>query len=257
MRLYCVALLCLFCNYNHSQTTDFGDIKKLVDLTIDTERIDLVKQITMYDALEIEKASLNKDLDRIKEEFYIELAAIYQGYTQEEIIKMNEFYGSGPGKKLAGDLKLFSADNFPVYEEWIKRVLSNKEVTTSKAIEAEKPNQASVRHLIDLIGVPEYLAVAKEYKAMWQEPQHEAAFRKQFETATPELMTEIEYYFLAKYSLEEIRSLLLFYESPLGKKIKENALKSYQAILDANNRWIENWEQVNHDRTFGKYQKTD
>ena len=92
---------------------------------------------------------------------------------------------------------------------------------------------------------------------MWQEPQHEAAFRKQFETKTPELMAEIEYYFLAKYNIEEIRSLLNFYESLLGKKIKANALKMYEAILDANNNWIEKWEKIEHDKTFGKYQKTD
>ena len=131
MKLYCVALLCLVYNFCYSQKANPEDIKKLIDLTIDTERIDFIKQVTIYDALEIEKEGMNKDLDKIKEEFYKELNVFYQVYTQDEIAKMVEFYSSIPGNKLAEDLRMFSVDNFPVYEEWIKRVLSYRDSVAS------------------------------------------------------------------------------------------------------------------------------
>lgn len=120
-------------------------------------------------------------------------------------------------------------------------------------VKGQNTADKSIQKLIDCIGVYDYLQLTKSYEAMWVEPQHEAAFLKDFDSIVPNYINATSKYLLERYTSEEIKKLIEFYESPLGKKMVSNNKKQAKTFLDASNEWAEKILEIKGDQMMGKY----
>lgn len=90
------------------------DVQKLIDLTTDTERFEIMKSLMLIDILEVERDNFVDDYDSIVNKYYKDLEKYYKtNYTKEEIDKMLEFYNSPIGQKLAKDQRKLMQNALP------------------------------------------------------------------------------------------------------------------------------------------------
>lgn len=107
-----------------------------------------------------------------------------------------------------------------------------------------------VQKLMKTIGVPDRIDATREYQAMWVPPDQEKAHMEKVDATIPEFLQNTEDYFLKTYTHEEVKELLAFYESPLGKKVTANVAKQIAAYNEADDVWGDTFYEV-----FFKYMK--
>lgn len=62
-------------------------------------------------------------------------------------------------------------------------------------------------------------------------------FSKDFDNSLPKLYEKIATIYMETYTHDDIKKMLEFYESPVGKKISENTGKLYQKSTVASQEW--------------------
>ena len=110
-----------------------------------------------------------------------------------------------------------------------------------------------VNELIKLMGVTEQTEHTREDKILSVSPENEAEFTKKLDSLLVVYNQEVEKHFLEKYTHEEIKEIIKFYNSPLGKKFSaEN--KSYIAAYDeAKSLFYEKTGDLQYYVKVGKY----
>ena len=108
----------------------------------------------------------------------------------------------------------------------------------------EQEIKADIQKLIKALGVPERIDAMREYERMWIIPEKEAEHMAKFEATIPVFLQNVEAYYLKKYTYEEIKEALKFYESPLGKKITANAAALNTAYSTAGDMWSDMFYEV-------------
>ncbi|GGB83388.1 hypothetical protein GCM10007424_24280 [Flavobacterium suaedae] len=79
-------------------------IHSLISITTDTERLEGIKELMLYDVLDIEREAFSKEFDIIVFNYYKKLQEYYKAnYTEDEIDQLLSFYDSPAGKKLMAD----------------------------------------------------------------------------------------------------------------------------------------------------------
>ena len=79
-------------------------------------------------------------------------------------------------------------------------------------------------------------AAKDQIKAMIPEAKFEE-FSKEFDATLPSLYESIAKIYMETYTHEDIKAMLKFYESPVGKKISENAGELYKKSMEAGQEW--------------------
>lgn len=102
---------------------------------------------------------------------------------------------------------------------------------------AQGQPSSDVQKLIKALGVPQRIEAMREYQRMWTNPEKEKEFMLKFEETVPVFLQNVEAYYLKNYTAEEIKEILKFYESPLGKKITSNAADLNIAYSGAEEKW--------------------
>ena len=108
----------------------------------------------------------------------------------------------------------------------------------------EKSPVNSIKKVIMATGVPERIEAMRDYERMWSKPEEEKEVMAQFEESVPVFLQNVEEYYLKTYSQDEIKELLTFYDSPLGKKISSNAANLNAAYEAAEVKWEELFSEV-------------
>jgi hypothetical protein len=62
-------------------------------------------------------------------------------------------------------------------------------------------------------------------------------FSKEFDASMPSLYDKIVKVYMGMYSEEDIKAMITFYESPIGKKMSQNAGQLAQKSLIAGQEW--------------------
>jgi hypothetical protein len=114
--------------------------------------------------------------------------------------------------------------------------------TVINAQEQEIKND--IQKLITAIGVPQRIEAMREYQRMWVTPDKEEEHMAKFEATIPVFLQNVEAYYLKKYTHEEIKEALKFYESPLGKKITANAAALNIAYSNADDMWSDMFYEI-------------
>lgn len=105
-------------------------IHNLISITTDTERLEGMKELMLYDVLDIEREAFTKDFDIIILSYYKKLQEYYKAnYTEEEIDQLLVFYNSPAGKKLMADQRELLHGNSPPNNDLNARI---KEIKKDK-----------------------------------------------------------------------------------------------------------------------------
>jgi hypothetical protein len=79
-------------------------------------------------------------------------------------------------------------------------------------------------------------AVKKQVLAMVPEAKH-AAFLVEFEATLPALYEKLAAVYMKEYTPADVKEMIKFYESPVGKKISEKAGAIYEQSTLAGQEW--------------------
>ncbi len=97
--------------------------------------------------------------------------------------------------------------------------------------------KANIIRLIEMSGADAQMKVLKpEILKMIPEDKKEN-FSKEFDASMPSLYDKIVEVYMGMYSEEDIKAMITFYESPIGKKMSQNAGQLAQKSLIAGQEW--------------------
>jgi hypothetical protein len=97
--------------------------------------------------------------------------------------------------------------------------------------------KANIIRLIEMSGADAQMKVLKpEILKMIPEDKKEN-FSKEFDASMPSLYDKIVKVYMGMYSEEDINAMIKFYESPIGKKMSQNAGELAQKSLVAGQEW--------------------
>ena len=105
-------------------------INNLISITTDTGRFETMRELMLYDVLDIEREKFLKDFDITVLNYYKKLQEYYKvNYTEEEIDQLLAFYNSPVGKKLMADQRELLHGDLPPNNDLNARI---KEIKKDK-----------------------------------------------------------------------------------------------------------------------------
>ena len=102
---------------------------------------------------------------------------------------------------------------------------------------AQDAFKADVQKVVQLTGSAAQAEVAKKQIVTMVPEAKQAAFIKEFDALVPDYLASIEKYYMETYSHEEVKQMIKFYETPVGKKLTANAGGLAEATTKAAQDW--------------------
>jgi hypothetical protein len=102
---------------------------------------------------------------------------------------------------------------------------------------AQDAFKADVLKVIDLSGAAGPMASVKDQILGSIPESKHADFIKEFDATLPSLYEKIAVVYMETYTHEDIKEMIKFYESPVGKKIAKNAGPLFQKSSAAGQEW--------------------
>lgn len=112
-----------------------------------------------------------------------------------------------------------------------------------------------VQKLMKLIGVEEQINYTREDMIMWTSPVYEKEFAADFDASVPVFRADVEEYYLTQYTHKEIKEILVFYESPVGKKITANNKVLLGLHKNADEKYFDSFSELMYAKKNGDYKK--
>lgn len=109
--------------------------------------------------------------------------------------------------------------------------------STQFSFAQDKGFRADVKKMIELTGANAQIQTAKEQViGLIPEDKHEA-FTKEFNESLKPVLKKQEDFYLKNYTQDEVKQIIKFYESPIGKKMALKTSEQIEATLPE----IQNW----------------
>lgn len=102
---------------------------------------------------------------------------------------------------------------------------------------AQDAFKADVRRMLEMSGSTVQADIAKKQIITMIPTDKHAEFTKEFDALLPGYYASFEDYYMKHYSHAEIKEMIKFYETPVGKKIKENAAPLAETTMMAVQDW--------------------
>ena len=102
---------------------------------------------------------------------------------------------------------------------------------------AQDAFKADVIKLIEKSGAAGPMQMAKEQIMQNIPLTKRADFSKEFDASLPSLYDKIAKAYMETYTQEEVKELLKFYESPIGKKMADSAGELFKKTTAAGQEW--------------------
>lgn len=102
-----------------------------------------------------------------------------------------------------------------------------------------------VQKMMKLMGIPEQVKHTREYYIMWTTPEKEKEFIEKFDPTMPELLKNTEDYFTTKYTHDEVKAIINFYETSAGKKLTANNKKYIELYNEADDKYQDKFLELN------------
>lgn len=118
-----------------------------------------------------------------------------------------------------------------------KLVLAFLLVLTAQVGIAQDTFKADVQKVVQLTGSAAQAEVAKKQIVTMIPEAKKAQFSKEFDALVPDYLTSLEKYYMETYTHDEIKQMIKFYETPVGKKITANARGLAEATTKAAQDW--------------------
>lgn len=102
---------------------------------------------------------------------------------------------------------------------------------------AQDTFKADVQKVLQLTGSSAQAEVAKKQIVTMVPDAKKAEFVKEFDALVPDYLASLEKYYMETYTHEEVKQMIKFYETPVGKKITANAGGLAEATTKAAQEW--------------------
>ncbi len=110
-------------------------------------------------------------------------------------------------------------------------------VLSSAVTFAQDAFKADVLKVIEKSGAAGPMAAAKEQILANIPEANKEAFSKDFDATLPSLYEKMAKVYMETYTHEDIKAMLKFYETPVGKKMAEKAGELYKKNMAAGQEW--------------------
>jgi len=91
--------------------------------------------------------------------------------------------------------------------------------------------KSDVQKLLQLSGANSQMELAKKQVVTMIPAAKQDAFLKEFDAVLKPMVDKQVSFYLAEFTHDEVKQIIKFYESPLGKKMAEKALKQSEASM--------------------------
>ena len=102
---------------------------------------------------------------------------------------------------------------------------------------AQDASKADVLKVIQSSGAAGPMQMAKEQILQNIPLAKRAEFSKEFDATLPSFYDKIAVVYMETYTNDEIKAMLKFYESPVGKKISSNTAEIFKKSTEAGEEW--------------------
>jgi hypothetical protein len=97
--------------------------------------------------------------------------------------------------------------------------------------------KADVLKLISISGADAQIKLVKPQILNMIPENKKENFSKEFDASIPSLLDKMSHIYLEIYTPDDIKTMIVFYESPVGKKMNEKAAELGQKSLQAGQEW--------------------
>lgn len=97
--------------------------------------------------------------------------------------------------------------------------------------------KSDVDRLLDLSGSTAQMDVAKKQVIAMVPADKQAEFSKEFEASLKPVIQVQKDFYLKEFTHEEVKQIIKFYESPVGKKLAQKTSKLTEATMPAIQSW--------------------
>jgi hypothetical protein len=102
---------------------------------------------------------------------------------------------------------------------------------------AQDAFKADVQKVIQMTGSAAQAEIAKKQIITMIPEAKQAEFSKEFDALLPAYFTSLEKFYMEKYSHDEVKQMIKFYETPVGKKITANSGALMETTMQAAQDW--------------------
>ncbi|MBE98353.1 MAG: hypothetical protein CMP77_00045 [Flavobacterium sp.] len=110
-------------------------------------------------------------------------------------------------------------------------------LTTSVGFAQSDAFKADVKKLMELSGSTDQMDMAKKQVIAMIPADKQAAFSKDFEESLKPVIEKQQKFYLTEFTHDEIKQIIKFYESPVGKKFAEKNTKLAEANIQTMQEW--------------------
>lgn len=109
-------------------------------------------------------------------------------------------------------------------------------VSTSIIAQENTAFKQDTEKLVSIVSEPTFGSVIDQFKMMIPEEKKEA-FSKDVKATLPNLYSSIASIYMEEFTHDEVKELLKFYDTPLGKKMAEKSIVLAQKGMMAGQQW--------------------
>lgn len=99
------------------------------------------------------------------------------------------------------------------------------------AVAQDAAFKADVKKLLQLSGANNQMEMARKQVASMVPADKKEAFNKDFDEVLKPVIEKQEKFYLTEFTHEEVKQIIKFYESPIGKKMAEKAVKLAESSI--------------------------
>ncbi len=108
----------------------------------------------------------------------------------------------------------------------------------------ESSFKKEVLKLISISGADAQMKVVKPQILNMIPENKKENFSKEFDASLPNMYDKIAKIYMEIYTVEDIKAMIAFYESPVGKKMNEKAGELGQKSLQAGQEWAQELQEI-------------
>jgi len=240
-----VFVVMTFCFAMFSAFPQDKELEDIANSIMNSELVEGVKDMMLFNMLEIEKKGFIKDIDSITDNYRQSIKEFYtHHYTDEEIQQIAVFYQSGTGKKFLSCRKRIE-----------KALTGRNNENPDFKIKGTANESSEMNEFITVTGLYEFIATVKEYEIQWIEPQKVSEYNIRFDSLQKQYIRHVKENYSDALSKDEISEILNFYKTPVGKKMGANSVAYYSTTISAFNKWNDDFTSLYYNLNHGKYQK--
>lgn len=117
-------------------------------------------------------------------------------------------------------------------------------IAQSGIAQATEAMRADVKKFLQISGINEQLDAAKKQVFAMVPAEKQAEFSKEFDASLAPVIKFQEDYYLKEFTADDLKQMIKYYESPIGKKFVEKSAGLAQASMPVIQEWSQGLQAI-------------